>query len=189
MIKSDSIKNIATALLKAQSEMGTATKGATNPFFRSKFADLNSIREASLPVLNKHGVSVLQPTVVVGDKNYIQTTLLHAETGEFLGSLTEIVVAKINDPQAQGSGQSYARRYGLQAFLCIGAEDDDGEKAMSRSAAKTTTVTPVVTATTLAVDPAQTPSMVTPSAVVKPRSSFRKSAATVVQPVDNTDDI
>lgn len=132
MNKSDTIGKISAALVKAQSEMGSATKGASNPFFKSKFADLNSIREATLPVLNKHGISVLQPMTVVEGKQYIETTILH-ESGEYLGSLTEIVVAKQNDPQAAGSAQSYARRYGLQSFLCVAAEDDDGEQGMGRN--------------------------------------------------------
>ncbi|MFA9202179.1 MAG: ERF family protein, partial [Candidatus Nanopelagicaceae bacterium] len=41
------MKQIATALLKAQTEMSNPKKGSTNPFFKSKYADLNSIREAS----------------------------------------------------------------------------------------------------------------------------------------------
>lgn len=145
MNKSENIAKISAALVKAQSEMGSATKGAANPFFKSKFADLNSIREASIPVLTKHGIGVFQPTTTVDGKAYIETLLLH-ESGEFISSLTEIVVSKQNDPQAAGSGQSYARRYGLQAFLCIACEDDDGEKAMGRTSAPANKpiVTPVV---------------------------------------------
>lgn len=135
MNKSETIVKISSALVKAQSEMGAATKDSKNPFFKSSYADLNAIREATIPVLNKHGITVLQPMTVVDGKQYIETTLLH-DSGEFLTSLTEIVAAKANDPQAAGSAQTYARRYGLQAFLCVGAEDDDGEKAMGRSTGK-----------------------------------------------------
>lgn len=122
------IKQIAIALVKAQSEMSNAKKSANNPFFKSKYADLNSIREAVLPVLNSHGISVLQPTFSDNGKNYVRTILLH-ESGEFLESFTEILFSKVNDAQAQGSGISYARRYGLQSFVCLGADDDDGQKA------------------------------------------------------------
>ncbi len=132
MNKSDTITNISAALLKAQGEMGNASKGASNPFFKSKFADLNAVREATIPVLNLNGITVLQPTTVYEGKPYVETILLHS-SGEHLTSLTEIIAPKANDPQAHGSGVSYARRYGLQSFLCIGAEDDDGEKAMGRN--------------------------------------------------------
>ena len=116
--------------------MGNASKDSANPYFKSKYADLNSVREACLPSLNKHGISVLQPIVQMGrevdnrftEKSYVKTILLH-ESGETIESLTEIVFGKANDAQAQGSGITYARRYGLQSLVCIGAEDDDGNKA------------------------------------------------------------
>lgn len=122
------MKNIATALVKAQSEMSNPTKGNTNPFFKSKYADLNAVREAIIPVLNANGISVLQPLVHIDGKNFVKTVLLH-ESGEMLESFTEIVYAKQNDAQAQGSGITYARRYGLQSFACVGADDDDGNAA------------------------------------------------------------
>ena len=125
----ENIKNLAKALVQAQSEMSNAKKDATNPFFKSKYADLNAIREAVLPILNSHGISVLQPMTNIEGKNFIKTILLH-ETGESIESFTEIIYSKVNDAQAQGSGITYARRYGLQSFVCVGAEDDDGNKAV-----------------------------------------------------------
>ena len=120
--------NIAKALIAAQKEMGNATKDSKNPFFKSKYADLNSIREACLPPLNANGIAVLQPICNAEGKHFVKTILLH-ESGETIESLTEILFNKANDPQAQGSGITYARRYGLQSLVCIGAEDDDGNKA------------------------------------------------------------
>jgi hypothetical protein len=122
------MKNIATALVKAQSEMSNPKKGNTNPFFKSKYADLNAIREAVIPILNENGITVLQPLVHNDGKNFVNTILLH-ESGEMLESFTEIIYSKTNDAQAQGSGITYARRYGLQSFVCVGADDDDGNKA------------------------------------------------------------
>lgn len=123
------MKQISTALLKAQSEMSNPKKGSTNPFFKSKYADLNSIREAVIPTLNANEISVLQPIIHLEGKNFVKTILLHS-SGEMLESLTEIVYNKLNDAQAQGSGISYARRYALQSFVCVGADDDDGQKAV-----------------------------------------------------------
>tara|TARA_R110000868_G_scaffold1103_1_gene8427 strand:- start:11958 stop:12641 length:684 start_codon:yes stop_codon:yes gene_type:complete len=120
----------AKAFIEAQKEMGNATKDSKNPFFKSKYADLNSVREACLPALNAHGIAVLQPIVQVDGKNFVKTLLLH-ESGESMEGLTEILFAKQNDPQAQGSGITYARRYGLQSLVNIAAEDDDGNKAAS----------------------------------------------------------
>lgn len=123
------MKNLATALVKAQMEMVTPKKTALNPFFKNKYADLNSILEVVLPAFNNNGIVVLQPTCIFDGKNYVKTILLH-ESGEQIESLTEIIFSKHNDAQSQGSGISYARRYGLQSFVSVGSADDDGQKAV-----------------------------------------------------------
>ena len=122
--------NFAKAFIKAQAEMVNASKDSTNPHFKTKYADLTAVRDACVPFLNKHGIAVLQPVVQVENKQYIKTTLLH-ESGEEYSCLTEIMHTQ-NTAQAHGSGITYARRYGLQALVCIGAEDDDGEKASEK---------------------------------------------------------
>lgn len=129
------MKQLAVALLKAQSEMSNPKKGSSNPYFKSKYADLNSVREAVIPILNQNGIIVLQPMTSREGKNYIQTILMH-ESGEQIESLTEIIYSKTNDAQAQGSGITYARRYGLQSLVCVGADDDDGNKASEISKTK-----------------------------------------------------
>ena len=131
MNRSETITKIAAALVKAQGAMGNAVKDSKNPFFKSSYADLNAVREACLPALNANGVSVLQPTIHIDGKAYVETVLLH-ESGEFISSLTEVLCVKPNDPQAHGSGISYARRYGLQSLVNLGSADDDGEGAMGR---------------------------------------------------------
>lgn len=132
---SANIAKISQAILLAQRSMGDAVKGSKNPFFKSSYADLNSIREAVMPALNANGITVMQPTVYEEGVAFVETLLLH-ESGEFIASVTPIVVAKQNDPQALGSAISYARRYGLQSLLSVGAVDDDGEGAMDRTKAK-----------------------------------------------------
>ena len=126
---SDSIVKIAPAFLKAQKEIGAAVKGSSNPFFHSKYADLGAVMEACKEQLNSNGIMVLQP--VTGD--VVETVLVH-ESGEWMSSETKIVSKSENDPQAQGSAITYARRYGLQSMVFIPAEDDDGESAMNRPA-------------------------------------------------------
>lgn len=130
--KSESITKIAPALLQAQREFGNAIKDSKNPFFKSSYADLNSVRDAVTPALHKAGIVLLQLNVSENGKNIVRTTLLH-ESGEFICSDIEIITAKSNDPQSYGSAISYARRYGLSSMLSVGAEDDDSERAMDRT--------------------------------------------------------
>ncbi len=143
MNSSITVTKIAGALLKAQKEMGDATKNIRNPFYKSSYADLNSIREVVTPALNNVGISVLQPTITLGDRNFVETILLH-DSGEFISGITEI---KNTDgkPQSEGSGISYARRYGLQSMLNVGAVDDDGEAAQGRTNVRTQEVKNVET--------------------------------------------
>ena len=126
-ILSQSIAKLMPDLIKAQNEMSAVKKEGFNPFFNSSYADLNSIINECVPVLNKNGIAVLQ----VHDGNSVLTMLTH-KSGEYITSRTEIVCAKQNDPQALGSAISYATRYGLQSIICLPSEDDDGESAMKR---------------------------------------------------------
>jgi hypothetical protein len=119
------MEQIAKALIKAQSEMSDAKKNAKNPFLKNSYADLNAIREAVIPTLNENKIAVLQPMLEINGEMYVKTLLLH-ESGETIESITKVVVSKQNDAQSQGSGLTYARRYGLQSLLCVGAVDDDG---------------------------------------------------------------
>lgn len=181
MIKSDSIAKIAPALLAAQKEMGNAKKEAKNPFFKSVYADLNSVREAVTPALHTHRVSLLQPMVHVEGRNFIETMLLH-ESGEFVSSLTEVICKEERNPQALGSAISYARRYGLSAMLSVGAEDNDGEGAMDRKPAKPAKAAPVIqsgsASSVSGVGTSITTKIVpgTPTSEVVTKPSFRKAA-------------
>lgn len=128
MKTSENINELAVALNKAQSEFMVAKKDAKNPFFKSKYATLNSVYEAVAPALLSNGFTIIQPIV----DNNVETTLVHA-SGQFITSSCPIVCAKQNDPQAMGSAITYARRYSLASLLGVMTdEDDDGEKAMGR---------------------------------------------------------
>jgi ERF superfamily len=172
-LMSNAIDKIASALVQAQQEMGNASKDSKNSFFKSKYADLNAVREASIPALNKYGISALQPTVIIDGKKFVQTMLLHT-SGQFISSLTEILMAKEHDAQAQGSGISYARRYGLQSLVNIGAEDDDGEGAVMRN--KPVSSSPVKETATNGKVESQEPEGNTPASPA--RRSFRTPNAT-----------
>jgi hypothetical protein len=136
MKTSDNISNITPAFLKAQKEMEGAKKSESNPFFKSKYADLTSVLKACKGPLNNNGISILQPHTtevnpVTGDEtHYVETILIH-ESGEYFSSKTKLEVEKKNDPQKFGSSQSYARRYGLQSLISLPAEDDDAEGSMN----------------------------------------------------------
>ena len=176
MNRSESIAKIAAAIVKAQSVMGNAIKDAKNPFFKSSYANLNAVREAVLPAMNANGISVLQPTIQVDGKSFVETVLLH-ESGEFISSLTEVIVSKLNDAQQQGSGISYARRYGLQSLANIGSDDDDGETAVGRGTSKNTSSSTQVVTTSSTNNVDKLEEAPVQSAPAASRGSFRKNPA------------
>jgi hypothetical protein len=127
MNKSDSIKNIAIAMCKAQSEMGGAYKGANNPFFKSKYADFGSVIEVVKQPFGNNGLSYVQFPINDGDKIGVETILMH-ESGEWLSNSFTVKATK-QDAQGAGSVITYCKRYGLQAVAGIPSEDDDGNEA------------------------------------------------------------
>lgn len=121
-------KSIATALASAQAKMGKALKSASNPHFGKKYADLASVCDACLPALNDAGIAVIQPTTDDGTNRFVETILIHGESGETLKCRVPLIVQK-NDMQGYGSAVTYARRYGLMSMAGIAPEDDDGNAA------------------------------------------------------------
>lgn len=127
MNKSDTLVELAKALNAAQAEMSGAKKKAANPFFKSKYADLNSVVDAVRIPFAENGLSYSQFPVFEDGKVGVETILMHS-SGEWISSKLLLPMVK-QDPQAAGSAITYARRYALQAIAGIPAEDDDGNAA------------------------------------------------------------
>lgn len=125
------MKNILQKLLAVKSKMGKVEKGADNPFFKSKYADLNTHLELIEPLLSENGLVLLQPveTDALGDK--VVTRILDVESGEEVRSEMHLVLAK-QDMQNAGAAITYGRRFTLGSLLAMQAIDDDGETAVGR---------------------------------------------------------
>lgn len=145
MYQSDQIDQLAAALARAQAEMDQPAKNATNPHFGNRYADLHEIVVTVLPVLAKHGLSVVQSTSLEAAGVVLHTRLLHT-SGQWVAGAYPVVPVK-PDPQGYGSAMTYARRYTLSAIVGLAADDDDdGEAASTRPAAVMTIGRPPETA-------------------------------------------
>ena len=131
MLKSDSIAKLAEALSKVQGQLKAAKKDSINPFFHSKYADLDSVWEACRNPLAEQGLAVSQLLDMAEQGVIIETMLMHT-SGEWLGGRLHLVPLK-TDPQSIGSAISYGRRYSLAAILGITQEDDDAEATTQRA--------------------------------------------------------
>ena len=117
-----------TALSDLQDSVSKITKNADNPFFKSKYTDLNAIFEEVKPKIREKGFVLIQRVV----NSSLITELVHIKTSEKLESAMDLLTIK-PDMQQLGSAVTYARRYSLLALLNIECEDDDGNLASGKT--------------------------------------------------------
>jgi hypothetical protein len=128
MKMSDTIAELATALSIAQGQIEDATKSSKNDYYKSKYADLASVRAAIRQPFADNGLSVAQfPRTVPGGVE-VETMLIHT-SGEFMAETLFMPVK--HEPHPIGSGISYARRYALMSIANLAADDDDGNAAQT----------------------------------------------------------
>jgi hypothetical protein len=129
MNKSNTIKELATALVKVQAKLQPAAKDAKNPFFKSNYSTLNSVWDACRQLLTENGLAISQVNQATESGVIIETILMH-ESGEWISGEIFLPLTKA-DAQGVGSATSYGRRYGLAAIVGIVADDDDDGNAAS----------------------------------------------------------
>lgn len=139
MIKSDTVNKLFTSLAKAQGELEKAVKDSANPFFKSKYADLESVIDASRPHLVANGICIMQFHEDSDDGRVRLTTIVGHESGEFVAA-TASIKPKEDSPQAAGGALTYLRRYDYAAAVGLAQKDDDGETAQGRGDTRTTKV-------------------------------------------------
>lgn len=128
MNSSGTLKELATALSKAQASIKGAKKDTDNPFFKSKYADLASVVEAIREPLSDNGLSYVQIVHDAENAAKVETLILH-DSGEWLSCGPVSVPVSKADAQGFGSAMTYARRYSLSAAFGVAPEDDDGNAA------------------------------------------------------------
>jgi len=118
-------------LLEFQMKVSSISKDSENPFFKSKYFDINKLLEIIKPVLNEMEVVILQPLDNVNGRPALSTVLYDTKESKTLYSST-ITLPDLTDPQKMGSAITYYRRYSLQSLLGLEAEDDDGNLASNK---------------------------------------------------------
>jgi len=115
--------NINIKLFNLQQEIGTISKDAKNPFYKSKYFDINSLIKQLQPLLKKHKLLLLQPI----EEDMVVSKLICIDgTG---GVISALKLPEIADPQKLGSCITYYRRYTLASLLGLQAVDDDANVA------------------------------------------------------------
>ena len=134
MQRSESIKELATALAKAQATIEGAIKSANNPHLKSNYADLSDVWDAVREPLTANGLSIAQfPRAAEGGGVEVETMLMHT-SGEFMSDVLKLPVSK-PDAQGFGSAITYARRYALSALASVAPVDDDSNASIGKDKA------------------------------------------------------
>ncbi|WP_181256816.1 ERF family protein [Merismopedia glauca] len=129
------MKELISALIKAQPHFKSIRKDKINPYVKSKYADLDSVIAATKDALRANGLLISQTTSVNESRAILVTTLWHESGQKIEGNYP---LTKTEDPQKLGASITYARRYALCAILGITADDDnDGDETLMNSANKT----------------------------------------------------
>lgn len=129
MRTSESIINVAKALIEAKKKFATAKKSGYNTHLKSHYSNLTDILDAVEPALKEFDLMVVQSNLDTTTEKvmHIETLILHS-SGEWLAFQYNMPIEKVQ-AQAYGSTTSYGRRYALCAALSITQSDDDAEIA------------------------------------------------------------
>jgi hypothetical protein len=117
------------ALLEVQREIKPVKKTSANPFFKSKYADLEAVVEAVMPILTKNGVVCVQTTGIKDGLPILTTRLVHAKTAQEISEDFPIISKDMTDPQKVIAGLTYMRRACLTTICGLATQDDDGNTA------------------------------------------------------------
>ena len=128
------MKELFSALIKAQSEMKIATKDSVNPHFRNRYADFGSVYDACKDALHRNGLAVLQPTRIHESGITVVVTKIIHTSGQFIDGEYPVLSKDMTDAQKHGGGLTYARRYALASMLSVLQDDDDGNTAAGHTA-------------------------------------------------------
>lgn len=130
------MKELYSALFNIQTTIENVKKDKTNPYHKSKYADINDVLEALKNPLKENKLLLLQPLISKEDKTYLQTTLYHLPSDQSLTYEVEVKAKLENDPQALGSAVTYFRRFSLVSLFSLEQIDDDANTASSKDIKK-----------------------------------------------------
>lgn len=133
---SEEKKSIFAKFLAAQSELQYVSKDQKAKAGQAtyRYADISDVLAMVRPVLNRHGLSLIQRAESTEHTVTIETFIYDSEgaeirSGGFTVSTNGLMQKGV---QAHGSAVTYARRYSLVTFLGVAyGDDDDGQKAVA----------------------------------------------------------
>ena len=105
-------------LFSLQQEVGIISKDATNPFFKNKYVNIDSLIQQLIPLLQKNRLLLLQPI----ENGLVTSRIICVDSDDAVESNLHIPDSFI----------TYCRRYTLLSLLGLPAEDDDANLASGK---------------------------------------------------------
>lgn len=128
---SDNISEIASGLVKFHAKIKNIEKSNTNPFYRSKYATLDSILEYIRPILSECGLSILQFPISAPNKAVSIKTILMSEGGQYIESDSFAIIPPKHESQQYGAAITYSRRQCVSSILSLSFDIDDDANAIT----------------------------------------------------------
>ena len=130
------MKELFSALARAQKQMKNPLLDGVNPHFKSQYATLGACLDAIREPLASNGLALVQMPQILEGRFVLTTKILH-ESGEELSFDYPLNIHEASTPQQVGSAITYARRYSMCAAMAIvGDEDEDGEESSRKTPEK-----------------------------------------------------
>ena len=136
---SEKKENIFKAIILCKNLSRNPKKTSSNPYFKSKYADLSEVLDCLSEPLEMSKLAISQHPGMDGNVLSVETLVIH-ESGEWMSSVISCEINKVQnkngqietDPQKIGSLISYLRRYSIASIFCLAQEDDDAESVNNR---------------------------------------------------------
>jgi len=123
------MKNIYAKILAVQKDIQPIERNEDNPYFQSKYFSVDTVIAELKPLLNKHGLVVIQPLGIYEGHPILITSVLDPDSGEKIETYTHL--PQNPDPQKQGAIITYFRRYALVSMFLLQGETDDDANSVS----------------------------------------------------------
>lgn len=129
-------KSIFAKFLSAQAELAMVAKDQKAKAGQAtyRYADISDVLSMVRPILNRHGLCLIQRAESTESTVSIETFLYDDQGAEIRSGALTVSTAGLMQKgvQAHGSAVTYARRYSLVTFLGVAyGDDDDGQKAVA----------------------------------------------------------
>ena len=124
---------------KYMGEVENPAKNTDNAYLKSTYAALDSVLNATRPVLSKYGLGITQyPVYKVGEGMKVTTILTHRSGAYIVYPAMTIPLAANADAQKIVAASTYGRRATANAILGVHGESDDDGNSLTGAKAPST---------------------------------------------------